>query len=380
MNYREDEGLDIQRKRMKIVIIISSIMLIMIGIVLILFMQQQKQGNSRDLSTPTPEVTATPTPIPTPTVDPRAGKVQSSISGKWVDEKVESKRPYAVMINNIEYAFKHQKGTSKADIIYEALAEGGITRMMAVYQDPSKVKKIGSVRSARHYYVQFAKEWNAIYCHFGHTKYATEKIEKLKSNNLSGLSGIGSLVYERDNSLSAPHNVFTSGKKLQQGAKKLKYSRKQDTAKMAEHFAFYEEDTELAGGNEAKNITLPFSNYSTCKLKYSTKKRTYLKYEYGQKQMDTYYKKQLAFKNVIVQLVEESNIDHNGYQTMELSDHSGKGYYISNGKVQKITWERKESGNQMVYKSSNGNVLTINPGKTYIAVYPKSRKKFIEIK
>lgn len=371
--------MDIQRKRMKIVIIVSSVMLIIIGTALIL-LQQQNKGNSRVVSTPAPEVTATPTPISTPTLDPRAGKVQSSISGKWVDEKVESKRPYAVMINNIEYAFKHQKGTSKADIIYEALAEGGITRMMAVYQDPSKVKKIGSVRSARHYYVQFAKEWNAIYCHFGHTKYATEKIEKLKSNNLSGLSGIGSLVYERDNSLSAPHNVFTSGKKLQQGAKKLKYSRKQDATKMAEHFAFYEEDTELAGGNEAKNITLPFSNYSTCKLKYSTKKRTYLKYEYGQKQMDTYYKKQLAFKNVIVQLVEESNIDHNGYQTMELSNNSGKGYYISNGKVQKITWERKESGNQMVYKSSNGNVLTINPGKSYIAVYPKSRKNLIKIK
>lgn len=373
--------MDIQKKRIKIAVTTSIIMAVVIaGIVVVMFMGRQKEDNSRDRSTPTPEVTVAPTAVPTPTVDPRAGKVQSSLSGKWVSEKVESKRPYAVMINNIEYAFQHQKGTSKADIIYEALAEGGITRMMAVYQDPSKVKKIGSVRSARHYYVQFAKEWNAIYCHFGHTKYATEKIKKLKSNNLSGLSGIGPLVYERDHSLSAPHNVFTSGKKLQEGAKKLKYSRKQDATKMAEHFSFYEEDTELADGNEAKNITLPFSNYSTCKLKYSTKNRTYSKYEYGQKHMDTYYKKQLAFKNVIVQLVEESNIDHNGYQTMELSDHSGKGYYISNGKAQKITWERKESGNQMVYKTGNGNVLTINPGKTYIAVYPKSRKKFIEIK
>lgn len=373
--------MDIQKKRIKIVVITSIVMaVVIVGIVVALQIQQQKKDYSRDISTPTPEVTAAPTPVPTPTVDPRAGKVQSSISGEWVDEKVEAKRPYAVMINNIEYAFKHQKGTSKADIIYEALAEGGITRMMAIYQDPSKVKKIGSVRSARHYYVQFAKEWNAIYCHFGHTKYATEKINKLKANNLSGLSGIGSLVYERDRSLSAPHNVFTSGKKLQQGAKKLKYSRKQKPDKVAEHFAFYEEETELASGDKAKNVILPFSNYSTCKLKYSAKKRTYSKYEYGQKHMDTYYKKQLAFKNVIVQLVEESNIDHNGYQTMELSNNSGKGYYISNGKVQKITWERKESGNQMVYKSSNGNVLTINPGKTYIAVYPKSRKNLIKIK
>lgn len=372
--------MDIQKKRIKTIVITSIIVVVIIvGVVVALLIQKQK-NNSRDMSTPTPEVTATPTPVPTPTVDPHAGKVQSSLTGEWVSEKVEAKRPYAVMINNIEYAFKHQRGTSKADIMYEALAEGGITRMMAIYQDPSKVKKIGSVRSARHYYVQFAKEWNAIYCHFGHTKYATEKIKKLKVDNLSGLSGIGTLVYERDSSISAPHNVFTSGKKLQKGAKKLKYSMKQNPDKVAEHFTFYEEDTEPTTGDAAGNITLPFSNYSTCKLKYSTKKRTYLKYEYGQKHMDTYYKKQLAFKNVIIQLVDESDIDHNGYQTMKLSNNSGKGYYISDAKAQKITWERKESGNQMVYRSSNGNVLTINPGKTYIAVYPKSRKKFIEIK
>lgn len=373
--------MNIQKKHIVIAVITSIVMLVIIvSILLCLQIQKQNKDTERDVSTPTPEITLAPTPVPTPSLDPRAGKVQSSLSGEWVSEKVEAKRPYAVMINNIEYAFKHQKGTSKADIIYEALAEGGITRMMAIYQDPSKVKVIGSVRSARHYYVQFAKEWNAIYCHFGHTKYATQKIEELKTNNLSGLSAIGSLVYERDTSISAPHNVFTSGKKLQKGAKKLKYSRKQNLDKTAEHFYFYEEDTELKSGDQAKNITLPFSNYSTCSLKYNTKKRAYFKYEYGQKHMDTYYKKQLSFKNVIVQFVEESAIDHNGYQTMELSNNSGKGYYISNGKMQKITWKRKESGNKMVYEDSDGNVLTMNPGKTYIAVYPKSRRSLITIK
>lgn len=377
---REDKRLDIKKKRIMIAVITSVLMIVIIAGIIIYLQMQQKEDPGKVMSTPVPEVTIAPTPMPTPTLDPRAGKVQSSISGKWVAPSVEAKRPYAVMINNIEYAFKHQKGTSKADIIYEALAEGGITRMMAIYQDPSKVKVIGSVRSARHYYVQFAKEWNAIYCHFGHTKYATQKIQKLKVNNLSGLSGIGSLVYARDSSISAPHNVFTSGKKLQKGAKKLKYSRKQDTDKVAEHFYFYEEDTELESGDKAQNITLPFSNYSTCRLKYNAKKQTYFKYEYGQKHMDIYYKKQLSFKNVIVQLVDESNIDHNGYQTMELSDNSGKGYYITNGKVQKIKWKRKEAGNKMVYLDSDGNTLNINPGKTYIAVYPKSRKKFIEIK
>lgn len=377
--------MDTKKKRIIIGAVTSIIIIcIFIGIMVYLQIQQQKKDNVKVVSTPTSEVTAapvlTPTPEPTPTVDPHAGKVQSSINGKWVTKKVEAKRPYAVMINNIEYAFNHQKGTSKADIIYEALAEGGITRMMAIYQDPSEVEVIGSVRSARHYYAQFASEWNAIYCHFGQTTYATQKIQELKINNLSGLSAIGSLVYERDSSISAPHNVFTSGEKLKEGAEKLKYSLKQDSDKMAKHFRFNEEDMNLKSKNKASDITLPFSQYSTCQLKYDKKKKTYLKYEYGQKQMDTYYNKQLSFKNVIIQLVDESNIDHNGYQTMELSNNSGEGYYITNGKVQKITWKRSESGNTMVYKDSDGKTLKINPGKTYIAVYPNSRTKSISIK
>ncbi len=78
---------------------------------------------------------------PQATKNPYEGMVKSELTGKYIKPSVAKKRPYAIMINNIEYAFRNQKGTSKADIIYEALAEGGITRMMAVYEDVSKVKK-----------------------------------------------------------------------------------------------------------------------------------------------------------------------------------------------------------------------------------------------
>lgn len=346
----------------------------------LVYRQREADGNGTADNVSPSATEAVPTPTPVPTADPHQGQVRSSMTGKWVDEKVENKRAFAVMINNIGYAFKHQEGTSKADIIYEALAEGGITRMMAVYQDVSKVKKIGSVRSARHYYVQFATEWDAVFCHFGHTKYAVSKMDKLKTENLSGLSGIGPVVYARTSALAAPHNVFTTGAKLRKGAKKLGYSLKKKEGGRAEHFTFYEKDTDLVSKKKAKNITIPFSNYSTCQMKYNAKKKTYFKYEYGQKQMDQCYKKQLSFKNVIIQMVDESNIDRNGYQTMKLTNHSGEGYYCSNGKQTAITWERREKGNTMVYRDAAGNVLTINPGKTYIAVYPKSRKKLIQVK
>lgn len=164
------------------------------------------------------------------------------------------------------------------------------------------------------------------------------------------------------------------------GAKKLGYKVKKTNSAVAEHFDFNEQDTVLAGGTKAKDIVLPFSYYSTCRMKYSAKKKKYMKYEYGQKHMDRYYKKQLSFKNVIVQLVEESNIDRNGYQTMKLGNVSGKGYYFTNGRRIKITWQRNEKRNTMVYLDASGNTLKINPGKTYIAVYPSNRKKYIRVK
>lgn len=326
------------------------------------------------------EPVATATPEPTPTQDPHAGMVRSEMTGQWIKKKNKNNRYVAVMINNIEYAFRNQKGTSKAGVIYEALAEGGITRMLALFDNIKDVKQIGSVRSARHYYAQFAYEWDAIFCHFGHTKYAVSKMEQLGTDNLSGLSGIGPVVYARTSALRAPHNVYTNGKKILKGAKKLGYKTKTKKRDMAEHFAFYEEDTNLKKGKKAKQITLPFSYYSTAKLKYNKKKKVYLKYEYGQKHMDTHYKKQLAFKNVIVQFVQESNIDRNGYQTMNLGNTTGKGYYLTNGKRIAITWKRNEKKNIMVYKTTDGKTLTVNPGKTYIAVFPKNRKNLVSIK
>lgn len=367
------------QKQKKVVVALCGIaVLSLIAISLYLTLGRTNSNEKSDTKSNKTANTSEQSNLPEATKNPYEGMVRSELTGEYIKSSTADKRPYAVMINNIEYAFRNQKGTSKADIIYEALAEGGITRMMAIYEDVSKVKKIGSVRSARHYYVQFAKEWDAIFCHFGHTKYAVSKIEKLGTNNLSGLSAIGGVVYARDLSIRAPHNVFTNGKKMKKGAKKLGYSTKRNSQAMAKHFEFADEDMDLTAGKEKKTITIPFSNYSTCKMKYSSKSKTYQKYEYGQKHMDTYYKKQLAFKNVIIQLVSEKNIDHNGYQTMKLGNTSGKGYYYTNGKCVNITWKRVESTNEMAYYDESGNVLTMNPGKTYIAVYPKNRKNLIK--
>ena len=372
-----------KNNKLKVIIPISAGVLIISVVMIVLFFGTKKPTGEPTHVVSGPAVTAAPTMTP----DPHEGKVQSYMTGEWISEEKAKKRPFAIMINNIGYANANQKGTSQADVLYEALAEGGITRMLAVYQDPSKIKKIGSVRSARHYYVSFASEWNAIYCHFGQTSYALTKIDALGVNNLSGLSAIGSTVYARDNNYRAPHNVYASGKGMIAGAKKLKYSLKQDMDKVAAHYSFYEEDTDLEDAvleegmdvkvKKATKVVLPFSTYSTAYFTYNKKTKLYEKYEYKRKHMDTASNKQLAFKNVIIQLVEERNIDRNGYQTMKIHKKRGQGYYCTNGKVIPIEWNKNEEAGRMCYWDMNGKKLNINVGKTYIGVFPTSEKKLI---
>ena len=83
-----------------------------------------------------------------------AGEMYSYLTGEPVSEIIGKQRPYAIMINNIETSLP-QSGVSQAEMIYEAQVESGITRLMAVFQDVDNIEKIGSIRSARHYYMPF---------------------------------------------------------------------------------------------------------------------------------------------------------------------------------------------------------------------------------
>ncbi|MBE5936611.1 MAG: DUF3048 domain-containing protein [Lachnospiraceae bacterium] len=328
----------------------------------------------------TEEVVPTDTPAPTqtpePTMDPHAGEARSKLTGKWIPENIAKKRPYAMMINNIQYAAQFQSGASQASIIYEAKVEGGITRLMGIFEK-FNAKKLGSTRSARHYYVSVASEYDAIFVHFGHTKFATSKIEKLKVDNISGLSGIGGLVFYRDNSIPAPHNAFTSKEGLEKGRKKLKY-RKNYKDDYEGHYSFYDEDTDLAEGKIANKVTVKFSGYSAPYFIYNKDKKMYYRYQYNNKHIDASNGKQLAFKNLIIQYVDDEPIvpgHPKDYRTINFENATGKGKYISNGKAINITWEKNEKKGIMKYYNKDGSELFVNPGKTYIALFPDSDSK-----
>ncbi|BBF42281.1 unknown conserved protein [Lachnospiraceae bacterium KM106-2] len=338
----------------------------------------KKKDEPKSTPSKTEAATQEPTAEPTATPETRDGQVRSKITNMWISEKAANNRPYAVMINNIKAATPQQCGTSNANVLYECLAEGGITRLMGIFED-FDAKKIGSVRSARHYYVSLATEWDAIYCHFGQTKYAVKKIEELKVDTLSGLSAIGSTVYYRDNNYKAPHNAFTSYEGIMKGTKKLGY-RTTYRDNFENHYKFYNDDTDLTSDKTANKVNLGFSQYAKPYFTYNADKKMYERFQYGAKHVDANTGKQLEFKNIIVQYVKQRDIDKNHYQTIDWKNGFGKGLYITNGKAVNITWKRTDADMKMHYYAEDGSELTVNTGKTYIAIFPRDRKSDVIIK
>ncbi len=301
------------------------------------------------------------------------GKVVSLLTGELVDEKVAKNRVVTCMINNIDVAMP-QSGLSSADIMYECVVEGGITRLMGVFQDYKKIPKLGPVRSARHYYVDYSHEYDAIYTHFGQTKYAVSEMEELGTNELSGLSALGSVIFYRDNSRVAPHNAYTDGKKIVAGIKKSKFEKNVTITEPRFNFNVERQKPDSEDSKKAGTVNLTFNAYSHPYFKYNKKDGLYYRWQYGNKHIDDQTGKQLAYENIIVQFTKYSNIDRKGYQDLDLIG-SGKGYYITEGKYIPITWEKNSLNEYTNYYNSNGDSLSVNPGKTWICVFPANNKK-----
>ncbi len=317
-----------------------------------------------------PTTSPTEKPSPSPVPESYEGKMKSYLTGLWVEEEIGQKRPYAIQFSNFK-SVCNQWGIGNADIVYEALVEGGITRLLAIGESFTG-DRIGSVRSSRHYFASIAEEYNAIYIHYGKTKYAVSKLKELKSENLDGETGIGSSVFYRDKSMNAPHNAFTSLEGILTGIHKKSYETEygQD---FEPHFQFYDEETDLSGDGVANEVKIRYSYYANPSFKYNEEDKLYYRNQFDGPHNDSVTGQQLSYKNLIIQYVKQRAIDRNDYQTIDFEDASGSGVYISNGRMIPITWKKNEKTSYMRYFTEDGQELVMNPGKTFISVFPNSR-------
>lgn len=342
----------------------------MIGLCTVLLAGCGKNKNAPEPTEAPAVKTNQPTESPQPTQDVVDGKVRSRLTNEWVDPEKASKRPYAIMISNIKDA-SPQHGISQASILYEALVEGGITRCMGIFED-FNAEKIGSVRSARHYYVSLADEYDAIFVHYGESKYTEAKIKELGVDNLSGLTSIGSTVFFRDENVKAPHNAFASYNGIVAGTEKLKL-RTEYRDNMVSHYNFNNEDVIPTSDINANKVTLGFSSSYSPYFEYDATTGEYKRFQFNKAHVDKATGEQLSFKNIIVQFVKETTMDEQGRQDMEFGNAKGEGYYVSGGKAVKITWKKNEADKLMEYYDESGNKLSVNTGKTYIALFPDDK-------
>ena len=286
-----------------------------------------------------------------------------------VNEESKS-RPYAIMINNVEGARKLQSGLQDAYMVYELMVEGGITRYLALFLDQT-TERIGSIRSARHYYLDYALENDAIYVHHGYSPQAREDWSKLGVDRIEVNE---STTGWRDKSASKTYEftLFTNIEKLGKGIRSKRTERNKDL--LLNYSVDNIDISQMEGAIPANKVDIKYSSNTTTNYKYDTDNNIYLRSVNNRSQNDYVTGKQLTVKNIIVYKVKYSNIqgDNKGRQTID-NVGNGTGYYISNGYAVPITWKKDSRSSATIYKYNNGKEIQVNDGNTFIQIMPDNQ-------
>ena len=275
-------------------------------------------------------------------------------------------RPIAVMIDNHIDAMP-QAGLKEADLVYEIIVEGGETRLMAVFQDKD-LDKIGPIRSARHYFLDYALENDAIYVHYGWSPQAQSDIDTLGVANINGIYESSSAFW-RVSDKYAPHNVVTTTDNIMKIAERKGYRTTTDQDPILNYVV---DEVNLKDGENATDVTIPYSDYNEVEYKYDKESKEYVRYSRGEKQVDWDSGDEITTKNIIIEFVENYTLDDgSGKGRQGLNNvQEVEGYYITNGKVIPITCDKTSRDGQTVYKDSDGKEIKVNDGKTFIQICP----------
>lgn len=283
-------------------------------------------------------------------------------------------RPIAIMIDNHKDAWP-QAGLQKAYMVYEIVVEGGETRLMALFKG-ADVEKIGPVRSARHYFLDYAMENDAIYTHFGESPQADSDIRKYSINEIDGIAEDGT-TFKRVKDKASPHNAVTSIEKLIESAKNKKFKM---TSNKESVLNYVTDEVNLEEGQGAISVTIPHSDLQTVKYVYDEENKVYQRYARGKKQTDWDSKETITTKNIIITfcdnytLQDKENKGRQGIKNIGTFD----GYYITNGKAIKIKCVKNEREEQTVYQDLEGNEIKVNDGNTFVNICPTDAKVVLE--
>lgn len=319
-----------------------------------------------DTSAPTP-ATNVSVNAPREVVDQQKYR---AIDGAMVSSR-ENVLPSLVMIENIA-SVRPQYGLSKANLVIEALAEGGITRFLAVYADGSDVKQMGPVRSGRAYFLEWMAGLGGIAVHAGGSPQALSIAQELDNIvDLDHLHG-GAPYFWRDARFLAPHNLFTSSELLARAIRDKKASNQGDFESWT-----YKDDAPLADRpDDSKKISIDFSTFSYfVEYEYNREKNDYLRKNGGEVQKDKLNDSEIRAKNVVVQFVRTSllNDAESGRLKMDVTGE-GAAIVFRDGEILNATWKKPKRNQRTQFFDENNAPIEFNRGTTWIEVVPTDRR------
>ncbi|MBO5247755.1 MAG: DUF3048 domain-containing protein [Clostridia bacterium] len=327
---------------------------------------------------PSSDVASTEENIPDP---PKPVLYENPLTGLMAEANNVGARPVAIMLNNIKQALP-QEGISDVDILLECLVEGGITRLMGIVSDCKSLEEIGSIRSSRPYYLDFAQAFDAIYCHAGGSTEAYNQIASRRINNVDGVKKDPLDVYYRDpqrlETMALEHTMMTTGEGIAKSIEHFKY-RTTLREDFESPISFPAADTSVpVGTDDALHVYIPVSSYQKVDYVYDAEAKEYLRYQHdGNKHVDGNNGEQLSFKNIIVLFCATRTMEEKLLNITTTG--TGTGYLISEGKYTTITWSRTDRDGNLTLTDTSGEPLVLNRGKTAINVCPKTVEKNVNM-
>ena len=311
------------------------------------------------------EQAVTKPPEPPPKVEPPPGpQPESPLTGVRVEAQVAKRRPIAVILGNSSKE-RPQDGLSKASVVYEMLAEGGITRLMAVYLE-NDAQSIGPVRSARHYFLYASLSFGAVYAHCGGSPQALADLKSLGVHNLDDMRDRGVMWRTRDR--VQPYNLYTSTANLRYAMEERKWTTYEP---VAAPWGFRDD---VAGGRPGASVKIPYPNgYQgyTVQYDYDPESGLYKRSVDGQPHIDAQDGTQITAKTIIILYVKTWLIPNDKDLRVDMDMvGSGKGLVVSDGKLRDITWSKKSKASAFELKETGGSRLLIQRGDVWVQVVP----------
>lgn len=286
----------------------------------------------------------------------------SPLTGEKVTDEAATKQVVtAIMIENSPDA-RPQSGLKQAGIVYEAVAEGGITRFLTLHQQ-DKPQLIGPVRSLRMYYVDWLAPYNASVAHIGGSAAALAEVRNGKYRDIDQFFNAGS--YWRASDRYAPHNVYTSFEKLDALNTKKGYTTSNFTG-------FLRTDGKPADPPTATNITINISGplYNTS-YTYDATNNRYNRNLAGKPHTDR-EDGTITPSVVIAMKVDMHRVFEDGYREEIKANSTGQAVIFQNGTATEVTWKKPSREAQISFVGTDGKEVELVRGQTWISAVPIS--------